>query len=69
MAGQPSEEQEAPQIVTVTNVKLSELPVSFEEIKEAVFELARSIQMQDQMGIQSCSAEETNAFHEKRLLE
>ena len=34
--------------MTVTNCKLNDLPLSFLEIKEAVFDLAIQIQVQDQ---------------------
>jgi hypothetical protein len=34
--------------MTVTNCKLTDLPVSFLEIREAVFDLANQIQVQDQ---------------------
>ena len=43
-----TQDEEAAPIITVTNVKLADLPITFSEIKDAVFELASKIQMQDQ---------------------
>ena len=41
-------EEEPPAVVTVTNVQLQDLPITFPEIKEAVLDLAIAIQHQEQ---------------------
>lgn len=40
----PPTEEEQPVIVTVTNIKLQDLPISYQEIKDAVLDLALRIQ-------------------------
>jgi len=44
---QPAPEEE-PVIITATNVRLSDLPISYEDIKNAVLEMALKIQREDQ---------------------
>lgn len=40
--------EEEPVMITATNVRLSDLPISFEDIKNAVLEMALRIQREDQ---------------------
>jgi hypothetical protein len=41
-------EEEQPTLITVTNVQLHNLPVTLQEIKNAVLDLATAIQYQEQ---------------------
>lgn len=41
-------EEEQPSLITVTNVQLRDLPVTLQEIKNAVLDLATAIQYQEQ---------------------
>lgn len=42
--GERGPEEEEPVVLTVTNVRLVDLPISYQEIKDGVFDLAQQIQ-------------------------